>query len=39
MSPAEQKKLTDQTTAEATKKFSAEYQAQMMQKLIEQAKK
>lgn len=39
MSPAEQKKLTDKTIAEATKKFSAEYQAQMMQKLIEQAKK
>ncbi|TLQ04788.1 DUF4811 domain-containing protein [Pediococcus stilesii] len=39
MSAADQKKLTEETTKKASAQFAAQYQAQAMQKLIEEAKK
>lgn len=39
MSVTEQKKLTETTTKKASAQFAAQYQAQAMQKLIEEAKK
>jgi hypothetical protein len=38
MSPADQKKLIADTTAKASKQYAAQYQAQVMQKMIEEAK-
>ena len=39
MSASDQKKLMADTTAKASKQYAAQYQAQMMQKMIEEAKK